>query len=186
MKRKHITIISTLLILLIGVAIRSPAIKNLIAHKPPSLPAPIIVSASETDMVTRTVDGDTFVVWLNGTEEKVRMLGMDTPETVDPRKPVQCFGKEASHRLHDLLTGVVVRLEPDPTNDNRDKYNRILRYVYLPDGTDVNAQMIQQGYAFAYTVFPFQKREAYLKLQTDARQNARGLWALTTCAGKHG
>ncbi len=136
--------------------------------------------------VIRTVDGDTFVVQLGGLQEKVRMLGMDTPETVDPRKTVQCFGKEASKKLHELLTDKIVTLKSDPANDDRDKYGRILRYVYLPDGTFVNSIMIEQGFAFAYIKFPFMYKEQFVRLQMQARAARAGLWGKETCNGVHG
>src|SRR5205085_3089746 len=87
--------------------------------------------------VARVVDGDTIVVHLGGRTETVRLLGIDTPETVDPRKPVQCFGTEASHRTKELLPpGTGVRLERDV--EARDIYGRLLAYVRRDDGTFVN------------------------------------------------
>jgi micrococcal nuclease len=75
------------------------------------------------------------------------------------------------------LTGKSVRLVADPLDSDRDKYGRLLRYVYLPDGTDYNASLIRDGYGFAYVVFPFEKLEEYRGLETEARQQNRGLWA---------
>src|SRR5687768_7330504 len=82
--------------------------------------------------VSQFDDGDTIIVDMNGTPEKVRFIGVDTPETKDPRKPVQCFGKAASAFTKNLIGNNPVKLEADPTNTNRDRYNRLLRYVYLP------------------------------------------------------
>jgi micrococcal nuclease len=127
--------------------------------------------------VTHDVDGDTIDVQLGSQKEIVRFLGLDTPETHDPRKPVQCFGEAAAAHTKALLEGKNVRLEPDPTDSDRDKYGRLLRYVYLPDGTLVNAELIRDGYAFAYTVFPLTKLDDFRALEADARQNNRGLWA---------
>lgn len=126
--------------------------------------------------VTRVVDGDTIEVEFGGRKETVRFLGIDTPETHDPRKPVQCFGEAAAAYNKQLLSGKNVRLEPDPTNSDRDKYRRLLRYVYLPDGTLVNAKLIQDGYAFAYTVFPLVKLDEFRALEVEARAASRGLW----------
>lgn len=134
-------------------------------------------------LVTRTVDGDTFVADVNGVEEKVRMVGIDTPEAVDPRKLVQCFAHEASARLHELINGQPVRLVSDAKSADRDRYNRLLRYVYAQDGTLVNAEMINEGYARAYTKFKFEKPVEFLKLQTAAHAAGRGLWATATCNG---
>lgn len=121
-------------------------------------------------------DGDTITVDMNGTIERVRFIGVDTPETQDPRKPVQCFGKVASAFTKQLIGSQNVRLEADPLNTNRDRYNRLLRYVYLPDGRLVNAEIIRQGYGFAYLGFPFTKSDEFRDLQSQARQDNRGLW----------
>lgn len=127
--------------------------------------------------VDKAIDGDTLDVTLAGKHERVRLLGIDTPETHDPRKPVQCFGEAAAAHTKQLLEGKNVRLEPDPTDSDRDKYNRLLRYVYLPDGTLINAKLIQDGYAFAYTIFPLEKLDDFRALETEARTAGRGLWS---------
>jgi endonuclease YncB( thermonuclease family) len=93
------------------------------------------------------------------TGERVRLIGVDTPETKDPRKPVQYFGKEASAFTQRLVEGKRVRLEYD--QQRADKYGRTLAFVYLDDGTFVNAEIIKQGYGFAYTRFPFTYLEQF-------------------------
>jgi micrococcal nuclease len=128
-------------------------------------------------VVTHDVDGDTIDVRQGSTKERVRLLGIDTPETHDPRKPVQCFGEAAAAHTKQLLEGKSVRLEADPQDSDRDKYHRLLRYVYLPDGTLVNATLIRDGYAFAYTIFPIAKLDEFRALEADARDANRGLWA---------
>ena len=120
----------------------------------------------------RVVDGDTIV--LDG-NEKVRLIGVDTPETKDPRKPVQYFGKEASEFTRNLVEGRKVRLEY--YQNKIDKYGRTLAYVYLEDGTFLNAEIIKQGYGFAYTIFPFKYLEEFRQYEKEARENERGLWA---------
>ncbi len=120
----------------------------------------------------RVIDGDTIV--LDG-NEKVRLIGVDTPETKDPRKPVQYFGQEAYEFTKSLVEGKKVRLEYDQTRI--DKYGRTLAYVYLEDGTFLNAEIIKQGYGFAYTRFPFKYLEEFRQYERDARENARGLWS---------
>lgn len=132
--------------------------------------------AAGTYPVTTFEDGDTITVTMNGKEERVRFIGVDTPETKDPRKPVQCFGKAASEFTKNLIGNNPVRLEADPENTNRDRYNRLLRYIYLPDGTLVNAKIIEEGYGFAYTSFPFSKKEEFKALERIAREQNRGLW----------
>jgi micrococcal nuclease len=123
-------------------------------------------------LVTRVIDGDTVVIERIG---RVRLIGVDTPETVDPRRPVQRFGKEASAFTRRLVEGRRVRVEYD--RERTDKYNRTLAYIYLLDGTFVNAELVRQGYGFAYTRFPFKYLEAFRQYERDAREHARGLWA---------
>ena len=127
--------------------------------------------------VSQAVDGDTLLVAQNGRQETVRLIGVDTPETKDPRKPIQCFGYAAADHTRHLAEGKSVRLEADPNDSDRDKYKRLLRYVYLPDGTLLNAELIKDGYAFAYTVFSFTKIDEFRQLEKDARVNNRGLWS---------
>ena len=127
--------------------------------------------------VVTFTDGDTIAVDMNGVTEKVRLIGVDTPETHDPRKEVQCYGEAAAQFTKNLIGANNVRLEADPTNTNRDRYDRLLRYVYLPDGTLVNAEIIKQGYGFAYTYFPFTKLEEFKDYQKQAESAKLGLWS---------
>jgi len=137
--------------------------------------------------VIKVVDGDTLDAKLDdeGKVFRIRFLGINTPETVDPRRPVQCFGKEASNKMKELLTGKRIRLEADPEADERDKYGRLLRNVYLEDGTDVNAYMVREGYAYAYLSFPLnaKRKKELKKLQEDAKMAGRGLWNSEACEG---
>lgn len=126
--------------------------------------------------VMKVEDGDTITVDMDGTPERIRFIGVDTPETKDPRKPVQCFGQAASVFTKQLIGNQNVRLESDVLSDNRDRYNRLLRYIYLPDGRLVQAEIIKQGYGFAYTSFPFSKMDDFRAYQVEARNNNRGLW----------
>jgi len=127
--------------------------------------------------VTHVDDGDTIVVAQGGTTETIRLIGMDTPEVKVPRKPVQCYGAEASAKTKSMVSGKKVRLVPDPIGDNRDKYHRLLRYVYLPDGTFLNETLVKQGYAFAYIVFPFSKMDQFKADEAAAQAADLGLWA---------
>jgi micrococcal nuclease len=127
--------------------------------------------------VTQVVDGDTIDVNMNGTTERVRMIGVDTPETKKPNAPVQCYGPEASDFARQTLTGKSVRLDADPLDDNRDRYGRLLRYVYLQDGTLFEEALITKGYAFAYVSFPFSKKADFVKFQEQAQAAKVGLWA---------
>lgn len=123
---------------------------------------------------TRVIDGDTIVVEIEGKQEKVRLIGVDTPETVHPLKPVEYFGKEASDFTRRMVEGKKVRLEFDW--QLRDKYGRLLAYVYLEEGTFLNAEIIKQGYGFAYTKFPFKFLSDFRQYEKEARENKKGLW----------
>lgn len=127
--------------------------------------------------VTEVADGDTIVVNMSGTLERIRMVGVDTPETHHPDKPVQCFGQAASNFTTDLLNGKNVRLESDTESTNRDRYDRLLRYVYTESGELVNLELIRQGYGFAYTSFPFTKMEEFRVAEKSAREAGHGLWS---------
>lgn len=126
--------------------------------------------------VVSVSDGDTFTVATDSGQEIIRLIGVDTPETVKPNSPVECYGKAASDFAKTTLYGQTVRLEADPINQNRDRYNRLLRYAYLPDGSLLNATIISQGYGFAYLSFPFTKAEDFRQLQVAAREQNLGVW----------
>ena len=130
--------------------------------------------AQDSYLCTRVVDGDTIIIEMNGKQERVRLIGVDTPETKHPKKPVERFGKEASDFTTRMVEGKKVTLEYD--QEKRDKYGRLLAYVYLEDGTSLNAEIIKQGYGFAYTRFPFKYLEAFRQYEDDARSNGKGLW----------
>ncbi len=132
--------------------------------------------------VVKVVDGDTITVETNGVRETIRIVGINTPETVDPRKPVECFGQEASSRAKAMLDGQTVKLEADPTQGERDKYDRLLRYVFLADGSDFGKQMIVEGYAYEYTYSAAYKyQQDYKTAQAEAQAAKRGLWADGAC-----
>lgn len=134
-----------------------------------------LIAAQDFFVCTRVIDGDTIVVEIDSKQEKVRLIGVDTPETVHPNKPVEYFGKEASKFTKSMVEGKKVRLEYDW--QRRDKYGRLLAYVYLEDGTFLNAEIIKQGYGFAYTRFPFKYLEDFRQYEREARENNRGLWS---------
>jgi micrococcal nuclease len=146
---------------------------------PPTSPLP----AGDDATVTRVVDGDTIVVRVDGRVATVRLIGIDTPETKDPRKPVQCFGREASAHTGELLpVGAAVRLAYDV--ERNDRYGRTLAYVYRVDrtadagkGSFVNAALVRDGYASSYTYPPnVAHADEFVALQHDARDAGRGLW----------
>jgi micrococcal nuclease len=125
----------------------------------------------ETYKVTRIIDGDTIELE-NG--QKVRYIGMDTPETVAPNKPDGCFGKEASNKNRELVEGKTVRLEKDV--NETDRYGRLLRYVYVDD-MFVNEYLVREGYAFSVSYPPDIKMQEQLKeAEKYARETSKGLW----------
>lgn len=128
--------------------------------------------------ITSVVDGDTIKAKIRGKIETIRLLGIDTPETVDPRKPVQCFGKAASDKMKSFVLGKSVILIADSTQGNRDKYKRLLRYVYLPDSvrTFVNGEMVKQGYALSYRQYQTKLLARFNAWEKYARENNLGLW----------
>jgi len=133
--------------------------------------------AGELRNVIRVVDGDTIVVRPN---EKVRLIGVDTPETVHPKKTVECFGRDAKQFTRDAVDGKTIRLVMDTVNAkrrNKDRYGRTLAYVYLPDGKMLNAELIRQGYAHAYTRVSFRYLVEFREFERQARTQLVGLWS---------
>ncbi len=126
--------------------------------------------------VLEVSDGDTIVVDLYGKTETIRFIGVDTPETHHPSKPVQCYGPEASNYTKYLLEGEYVRLEVDPLSDNRDRYDRLLRFIYTKNGVLVNYSLVEQGFGFAITSFAHSKMPSFVLAQAEADKQNKGLW----------
>ena len=145
--------------------------------KLPDIKTPDLAGLQTFDVV-RVVDGDTISIRGQRDEVKVRLIGVDTPETVHPSKPVQHYGKEASCFTTNLLKGEQVYLRYEGEKPTTDKYGRLLAYVYrVPDGLFVNAEIIRQGYGHAYVQYPFKHLEVFRQLEQFARQAGKGLWA---------
>ncbi len=146
---------------------------------PPRTPAGVL---AQNATLVRVIDGDTIIVAINGHDEKVRLIGIDTPETVKPNTPVQCFGPEASTLTKSLLPpGTALYLERDA--EARDDYGRLLAYVYrASDGLFVNMAIVEHGDARLLT-FPTNTVHApeFVVAAHDAEQADLGLWA--ACAG---
>ena len=133
--------------------------------------------------VVKVIDGDTSTISINGKSVTLRLIGLDTPEIVDPRKPVQCFGKEASAKAKQILSGTSVRIETDPSQGTLDKYGRTLAYVFLPDGKNFNELMIAEGYGHEYTYnLPYKYQAEFKQAEKSAREEKKGLWADGACA----
>lgn len=132
--------------------------------------------AGTTARVVRAVDGDTIVVDVDGRQERVRYIGVDTPESVKPGARVQCFGNYASRFNHMLVDGRHVRLVTDA--EERDRYGRLLAYVYrADDGMFVNAELVRDGYARPLTIKPNGRfADDFQALAAEARHARRGLW----------
>lgn len=174
-----------------AVAINTAATESVITEtKTPEVKTPQKVSTSTVQdgykyySVTSVVDGDTLKVNIDGTVTTLRLIGLDTPETVDLRKEVQCFGKEASNKAKELLTGKKVRIESDITQGTFDKYNRTLAYIYTESGLFYNKYMIEQGYAHEYTYnTPYKYQAEFKAAQKLAQDNLKGFWSPNTCNG---
>ena len=148
--------------------------------------APALDTHGDFYEVTNVSDGDTIKVLINDKTETIRLIGVDTPETKDPRKPVQCFGAQASTYTTQQLKGKKVQLIADTSQQERDKYGRLLRYIYTQDGTLFNKQLIANGYAYEYTYQnnPYQFQSEFKQAQQTAQQQQLGLWSPQTCYGK--
>lgn len=134
--------------------------------------------------VLSITDGDTIRVSVDGRSTRIRLIGIDTPEVRDPRKPVQRFGREASRRAHELMDGTQVWLEYDPSQGRRDRYGRTLAYVWLNEKMLVNQQMVSEGFAHEYTYGDSYKyRDDFRHAEQAAQTAGLGLWNPATCAG---
>ena len=151
---------------------------KIILHTRKPTPTPYIESDSDKKkmfLVTEVIDGDTIRVKVRGKSESVRLLAIDTPETKDPRKPVQCFSNEATKKMQSFVSGKYVKLVDDKAQGNRDKYQRLLRYVY--DGkTFINRELVAQGFAFSYKQYPTKYLNEFNRLEQLAREKNLGLW----------
>jgi micrococcal nuclease len=146
-------------------------------------------STGETAFVKKIFDGDTFEAEISGKIEKVRMLGIDSPERWDSekfdrdmertgrdKKTIQQLGELSYEHTVKLISGKKVILKPEPGGDNKDKYGRLLRYVYLEDGTFVNMVIVEDGYANAYRKFRLSKQKDFIEAEKKAREDKKGLW----------
>ncbi|MFH1233385.1 MAG: thermonuclease family protein [Patescibacteria group bacterium] len=203
MKRQNLYIIGGIVALLVIIGVLGPkpdkhatqdldtpyvaeSVKVNTTQTDSKLPSDISDSFASTKLysVVSVVDGDTIKVIMDGKTETFRLIGMDTPETVDPRKPVQCFGVESSNKAKELLSGKKVRIETDASQGTYDKYNRLLGYVFREDGLFYNEYMIEQGYAHEYTYnTPYKYQADFKNAQKEAEANKVGLWSLSTCSG---
>lgn len=162
-------IVITVIIIITVITLRNK--KNTAAH----IPQPI----RPKYQVTKVVDGDTIVVNIDGREETVRLIGVDSPEMVDFSKPVECYAQESSDFARNILNGKNIYLEADNTQDNRDKFNRLLRYIFLEDNTNLNLMIIKQGYGREYTYKGkfYKYRGEFTTAEKEAKESLQGLWS---------
>lgn len=170
---RYIGILLVLIVSLLGTKSTSVPMPGNASTPPPThTPSPSTEASVTSAVVARVVDGDTIVL---DSGEKVRYIGIDTPESVDPRRPVECFGKEASNQNRQLVEGKTVRLERDVSK--RDSFGRLLLYVWVNDQM-VNELLVKNGYARVSTYPPDVKYVNRLKAaEQEARDQKRGLWS---------
>jgi micrococcal nuclease len=159
----------------------------LVGTPTPTRPAATTSSApGAAARVTRVVDGDTLKARVAGRTETVRVIGLDTPESVKPGTPIECFAMRATAEAERLLpVGAAIRLESDPTQANRDRYGRLLAHVWLADRTLFAERMIRGGFGihYIYGGVPSIYARRLAAAEDGARAAMRGLWSPTTCAG---
>ncbi len=180
--KKLLLVGAGILILLIGIGIGGGTgqpqqhVSSALLSAEKVSPSPSVAGTASTVStglvkVIRVIDGDTIEIEGG---ERVRYIGIDTPETVDPRKPVQCFGVEASRKNKELAEGKEIRLEKDITD--KDKYGRLLRYVWIGESM-INLELVKQGFASSYSYPPdIKHQDDFVKAEREARDAKRGLW----------
>jgi micrococcal nuclease len=147
---------------------------KILSHEPSSIKR----EAPPVYTVVEVIDGDTIKVDIGEKIETVRLIGMDTPEIAGPYNPQDdYFGPEAAQYAKQLLENQSVYLIPDPMQSNRDKYDRLLRYVFLEDGTLINAKLVAEGYAYNYIYEPFQFMKHFDYLEKQAKEKQLGIWS---------
>ena len=183
-KKKHIYLLIFLIIVIINLIFPSstnkkPLKSDLTNNRQLTTDNPLATSSSELALVKRVIDGDTIEL---ESGQKVRYIGIDTPELHNPKNNIQCFGEEAKSINQKLVEGKIIRLEKDVSET--DQYNRLLRYVFLPDtnnasssGLFINQFLIEEGYALIATFPPDIKyAEFFRKKQKLAKDKNIGLW----------
>ena len=134
---------------------------------------------TDTGIVFSITDGDTIWVTIDGKNEPVRLIGIDSPELETDVTKEACYSREAKNRMIELIKNQTIRLESDPSQDNRDKYERLLRYIFLSDGRNINEIMVREGYAWEYTFLG--RKYAYYEEFSNAEKSAKsarlGIWS---------
>jgi micrococcal nuclease len=143
-------------------------------------------TSKNTFKVTHVVDGDTIDVSQGEKVYRVRFIGINTPESVDPRRPVECYGKEASSIMKEIALGKEVELVYDMSKPKQDDNGRELAYVMRTDGVDLGAYMLEVGAAYEYTYKRefYKNQQKYKTIASEAKEMRKGLWAENTCNGE--
>lgn len=173
-----------------NVAIRSAQSSAVQPTVSPSPSGPPLIAAQLPQVfsvyqVAKVFNGRSFAVEIKDSEETVRLAGLDSPRAAEGDAPSQCFAIESTDHLRRFLTGKNVGLEPDLNQSDRDHHGRLLRFVRLTDGTDLNKLLISQGYAkeFSYNGYPHSRQKEYRDAQDQAIRAGRGLWSPGACSG---
>lgn len=173
--RKLLPLAVVLVLLVAGLSIDE--IRSITALPTTNTPAP-----AGSYRVVKVADGDTITIDKDGAHQSVRLIGVNTPETVDPRTPVQCFGEEAADAMRALVSDRTVRIETDESQGMYDSYGRLLAYVFTKDGTLVNQYLIAEGFGHEYTFrLPYARQADFRAAEADARLAQKGLWAPGIC-----
>lgn len=176
---KNLISIIFFIIFAISLLVEKPQLQNLQIQKN------AIMAQTENDFyqVVSVTDGDTIKVIIDNKTETVRVANINTPESVDPRRPVECMGEEASQKMLEIVSDKKVKLETDQTQKDKDRYGRLIRFVFLEDGTDVGLKLIQLGFAQSspYGDTPHKYLENYKTAHDEAQKNQVGLWNLKNC-----
>lgn len=192
MTKRRITTTFSLLVAFLLILLNEIKLNNQTSESNPNTQVEVTQTTQSTEAlkdtregpykVIKVVDGDTIEITLNDKITKIRIIGLNTPETVDPRKKVECFGKEASTQAKALLNNQHIFIESDPSQQNVDKYGRLLRYVFLEDGTNFAEWMIKNGYGYEYTYDnPYRYMKIFKQAQHLAESSKTGLWADNIC-----
>jgi micrococcal nuclease len=146
----------------------------------PAMPEGLVAA-----VVNRVVNGDSLEVAISGVTSRIRFIGVEAPVAPGAASPAECFGQEAQTHARELIAGEFVLLETDESQGEQDRFGQLLCYVWLPDGTMVNYEMVRQGYAFEDTLnVPYRYQEVFQQAEQTASAQQLGLWSPETCNGE--
>jgi len=186
MKKKIVPIVSLLLAIFFGYSLTQndqKLLESIIGTTENT--ATTAVATNKTDglfEVVKIADGDTITILMDGDNEKIRFIGIDTPEVGNSTKESDCYGDEAKSEMERLLEGHMIKLEFDETQGERDRYDRLLAYVYLDDGLFLNQHMIENGFAKEYTYkYKYKYSDDFRRAEDNAIFKKAGIWNPEIC-----